>query len=218
MPPDRIGPPYWNDRPVIIVGAGPSLKGFDFSRFKGLGYVVGVNEAMFDLPFASAGVSADPPFMDRRAEQLRAVPFPLFLAPPEQREKTVEAIYLTRRSITHKKLGSPLSDDPTWLASGGTSGFVALGIAYLKRATEIFLFGFDYGRGESADIHYCPERYPRDDNERYWRRWARAFKGTVRQLNARGITVTNASPSSEIDAYHKCSLEQAVAVLQERAT
>lgn len=199
--------PWWDDAPAIVVGTGPSLAGFDFSRLEGLGHILAVKEAMRDLPFAEAVFGLDIPWMRRQAEYLAALRCELYLAVPDSKyrdDPTIpNATYLVRTRI-----GDKLSEDAAKCESGGNSGFGGLNIAYLKRAKTIFLFGYDY----SAD-HYCPERYAhhsRHHNARYWPRWAKIFATTLPQLSAAGVTVFNASPDSTIDAFPKVSIDEAI--------
>ena len=49
-----IGPRNWNTKPVAIIGGGPSLKDFDFTRLKDRFTVLAVNASMFDVPFAGS--------------------------------------------------------------------------------------------------------------------------------------------------------------------
>ena len=81
IPFGAVGPPWW-DGTVYLVGGGPSLRGFDFKRLASLGgFIVGVNQAMFDAP-CCGGVSIDNVFVKARAVELHsfAVRAALYLA------------------------------------------------------------------------------------------------------------------------------------------
>ena len=45
-----IGPPWWDDRPLWIVGGGSSLSGYDLSDLWISGRVLGVNRAADLVP------------------------------------------------------------------------------------------------------------------------------------------------------------------------
>lgn len=204
-----VGPPWWDDRPVILVGTGPSLTGFDLSRLRDLGYILAVKEAVWDLPFADACFGLDYPWMRRMNGRLSelAARMPLYLAVAKQHPPAhthVEgAIYLER----DRKCG-PLSDDPGIIEAGANSGFGAFNLAYLKHANLIYLFGFDY-----TSDHYCPERYAhhgRHHAAQYWPRWARNFERALPQLRSRRVRVINASPISNIDVFPKVSPNEAI--------
>lgn len=207
----EVRPPYWSDRPVIIVGSGSSLKGFDFNLLNGLGYILAVKEAIWDLPFADACFSLHLPWTKRRPAELTelASRITLYLAVPKgMSEKQYgsiipRAIYIDRGNEKH------LSDNPALIHAGGNSGFGALNLAYLKRAKSIYLFGFDFNRNGG---HYCPERYEEPDshNARYWENWGDNFINTKQQLAKAGISIINASPNSSIKAFPKATIEAAL--------
>jgi len=206
----RVEPVDWGDRPAIIVGTGPSLAGFDHDRLRGLGNVLAVKEAVWDLPFADACFGLDLPWMRRQGDRLIdvAARMQLYLAippvglPPGHRP-IPGAIHLVRRRTCNQ-----FSEDPAEVESGGNSGFGAVNVALLKGARTIVLFGFDYTHG-----HYCPDRYAHqrpDHNARYWPRWGDNFRITLPQLAGMGASVLNASPGSTVDAFPKVTIDEAV--------
>src|SRR5262245_12551914 len=153
----EIGPPWWHDRPVLVVGTGRSLQGFAFERLRDLGHILAVKRAVADLPFADACFGLDLPWMQNAKAELTEVAarMPLYLAVPDQHPLAYDvhvpgAIYL-KRGRTCERLTETLGA----VESGANSGFGALNVAYLKRARQIFLFGFDY----HPNGHYCQERY-----------------------------------------------------------
>jgi hypothetical protein len=206
-----VAAPLWDGRPAIIVGTGPSLKGFDLSRLNGLGWVLACKESMFDLPFADAIFGLDLPWMRVRHDYLaeRALACEVYLSAPEQKLhlfRTVPgAIYLKRL-----RNADTFTMDPEAIECGGNSGFGAINLALLKRAREIYLFGFDYTSG-----HYNQPRY--DEREawgaasmNYFPRWAKTFDATVDQLRRLNVKIWNASPDSNLTAYERISNESAL--------
>lgn len=192
----------WSDKPVLIVGTGPSLIGFDLSRLQGLGYVLAVKESVWDLPFADVCFGLDLPWMRRQGDRLQQLTMPVYLAVPDQhppvKRYTPSAIYLRRIRV-----GNGLSVNPEEIECGGNSGFGALNLAFLAGSRQIYLFGFDY-----TGSAYCPERYthhPPHHNARYLPRWGENFRGTIPQIEAAGISVINASIVSTVDAFRKSS-------------
>lgn len=204
----EVGPPWWNVKPVVIVGTGPSLKGFDFSRLEGLGWIFAVKESIWDLPFADALFSLDRPWINRQADRLRALTIPIYLAiEPESRRLCAHiknATYLTRTRF------EGLSDDPKVVQSGGNSGGGAFNLAYLKRAREIVLFGFDF----SANGGHYTDRYldwqPEGHNARYFPNWGSNFRAALPQLERAGVKVLNACPESTVDAFPRCTIGEAL--------
>jgi hypothetical protein len=201
----KVAEPWWNDRPVLVVGTGPSMKGFDFSRLRGLGYILAVKESVWDIPFADACFGLDMGWMARKRSALRELTIPLYLSVPKEfREPVIDnAIYLMRtrdREIFHT--------NPKMIESGGNSGFGAVNLAFLKKARMIVLFGYDY-QGD----HYCNDRYTHlgaGHNARYLPRWGRHFDRVKQQLARAGVSVLNASTRSTVDAFERCTPEAAL--------
>lgn len=223
LPPlGKVEEPWWDDKPLAIVGTGPSLMGFDFSNFDIPGVrVLAVKESVWDLPFAEAVFGLDRPWINRQAEKLSQIPIQkVFAVEPEVRPCAVVegALYLLRSRF------EGFSDDPGVIQSGANSGFGAVNYAYLKRAGRnrkpIVLFGFDYRPGP----HYCQERYfisngrreeaqPPNHNERYWVNWGDNFTACRNQLERAGIVIVNASPQSTVKAFPKVSIEEGLKCL-----
>ena len=201
-----VSAPYWDDKPVVLVGGGPSLKGFKFDQLKSKNaYVVGVNQALFDAP-CCAGVSADVMFMHVRRTALEsfAKKFPIYACVPENIDPT-SMIHLDKR---WKK---EFSEHPSAIHTVGSSGFAALNIAYMKKAKRIILLGFDYGVLNRGKDHHYHHKYPwhrRTTGE--WPRWAAGYESALPQLRAANIEVINASPQSAIKAFPKISIAEAL--------
>jgi len=201
--------PWWDKDRVLLIGGGPSLTGFDLARFVGRpGHrVIGVNHAMFDLPDCDAGVSRDAAFIETNHERLAefASRRELYLAPGERwfevgRTPIPGAVYLRPADCTG------LSLHPGWVCNGGTSGYTALNVAVLKRATVIVLFGYDYG--SIGARHHYHNRYPFDSG--CWQEWAAYYRAAKLDCAKAGVIVINASIDSAIDAFPKCSIEDAL--------
>lgn len=210
----QVGPPWWDDRPVFLVGTGPSLVGFDFARLRGLGYVLSVKNSWPDVgSFADAWFCLD-------LHTMRRVP----LAVQRIARKATAYLAIDRALADERPLPAPviagavylksyrlnvgLSEDPSQIECGANSGFGAFNVAYLKRAKLIVLLGFDY-----TGAPYCPHRYshnPEGHNERYLERWAGNFDCTVPQLQRDGVRVINASQLSAVRAFPRMSIEQAM--------
>jgi hypothetical protein len=207
-----IPDPYWRWDAVIIVGAGPSLKGFDFQRLRGKSKVIAVNGAMYDTPFANAWLTLDSLFIRNHQQFLSQPGPPLFIGAPQDDwcgdppfpPKIERATYLR---ITRHKVNM-LSATTDQVTQGCTSGFMALNFAYIKRSTLIVLLGFDYS--EDKDSHYCPERYPdRVARRSMWKAWIGHFDFVAPQLQREHVRVINASPDSAIKNFERMTHDQA---------
>ena len=199
----------WDDRPVFIVGGGPSLIGFDFERLRGKGHIVGVNESMFRAP-CDAGVSTDVNFIRNNTSRFDIITdlgirLYLVLGPhwPELVPSVPGAVYLR----DDRNEGLSLYTDT--VRSGGTSGYSALNVAVLKRARRIVLLGFDYGCiGGKHHFHNAYTWFR--DGEQYWPAWAKRFDAAAPVCRALDVEVINASPQSAITAFPKVSIDEAL--------
>jgi hypothetical protein len=200
--------PWWDDAPAVLVGGGPSLRGFDFGRLKGVGHVLGINQSMFDSP-CEAGVTIDHLFISNNVEQLRvfAASRPLYLITGAHAGLPViyGAVYLN----SEDRLG--LSSNPSVIHRGSTSGYAALGIAVVKRARRIVLLGFDYGvQPDAHHYHDCYSWYSKASSQS-WGAWARKYPWAAADCSRRGIEVINASPASVLTCFKKTTIEEALA-------
>ncbi|MCA1452841.1 hypothetical protein I6F35_06350 [Bradyrhizobium sp. BRP22] len=216
----KVNKPFWDDRPVAVVGGGPSLRGFDFEQLRGA-HVLAVKGSIFDIPWADAGFGLDMPRYKEWRDKLANVQSRVYWAVPEdQLNKTGPP---PSKNVTFLKRldGENLSDDPGEIYGGGTSGFGAIQICIHKRAKQIVLFGFDYdgafdvanmgGSFRFNDRHYLKRR---TQNAANWEAWATHFNVYVPYFTQHGIHVVNACPASAIRCFQKVTLEDGVAMLR----
>jgi hypothetical protein len=203
----------WRRKPTIIIGGGPSLKEFDLEVLQGKVHAIAVKGAIFDYPWADVGFGLDTIELRKWWKRLRDVNFPIWWAVPDT--WTVNRLSFPPRNLHYlrrdTKLG--LSDNPSVIHGGGTSGFGAFNFAYLKGATKIVLFGFDYGPNDEGEWHANQRHY--DPNHQYdfetWKAWAASFNHVIPQMEKSNIEVTNASPTSRIEVFKRVSVEEGIA-------
>jgi hypothetical protein len=200
----KITKPFWDDRPVAIVGGGPSLVGFDFERLRGA-HVLAVKGAIFNIPWADAGFGLDAPRYAEWRDRLGEVQSRVYWAMPE--EQKVGPAPSKNVTLLKRRNGQELSDDPSEIYGGGTSGFGAMQICIHKKAKQIILFGFDY----DGEVEKDQKR--REQSLINWRKWARHFEVYVPYLTQRGIRVVNACPTSTIACFQKTTLDDGVTIL-----
>lgn len=212
----RIGPPWWDDRPVAIVAAGPSLIGADLARLSGRARVLAINSSMFDLPFADAGFGIDTNDLADWWPRFGAVGYPVWWALPD-RWRLPDGDIPANLAFVRRMGGAQVSDDPGTIHSGGTSGFAALaGFARLKRARRVVLFGYDYRPDEAGRFHWNEHqirpglKYTADG----YRRWATCFDQVAARLRHDGMSVVNASPDSLVSAFPRVSIEDGLRLIE----
>ncbi len=207
-----IGPPWFDDKPVAVIGCGPSLAGIDLSSLRGCCHVIAVKAAMFQYPWADCGVGLDFPRFIEWRDRLGELSFPVYWAfDPHQWKRhkvVVPANVVAIRRDTKYRLSEALD-----LLNGPTSGFAGLNVAMLKRAKQIYLFGYDYA-GETAS-HAHPTYYANErKNAASWAGWAAAYRFAASVLQKRDISVINASPDSSIGVFAKMPVEAVLRALE----
>lgn len=153
----------WDGRPCFIVGGGPSLRGFDWSRLDGE-LVIAINRAFEHLPRATMVLSMDWRWwqwtttgkLGEDAQQAYA-DFPGMKVqvdtaghyyPPD--------IYAVRHYKNGTGLSPSLADG---VASADNSGYGALGMALVLGCDPIYLLGFDM-TGADGHIAHFHDGYP----------------------------------------------------------
>lgn len=208
----RVGEPYWNDKPVAIIGGGPSLLGFDFDRLRGRFHVVAVNASIFTVPWADAGFSLDRIAMRNWWDRLCQATMPLYLAVPLPYLKDLSQPPADHMRFMWRIQRNTFARYHGQIASGGSSGFGALNLAWLKRAKKVLLLGFDYGATNGAWHHNESEynfhfRQKPDD----WLTRAGNFNLVAPLMRRDGVEVINASPQSAITAFPRMTIDEALA-------
>lgn len=207
---------------VIIVAAGPSLKGFDFESLKGKGYIIAVNDAARYVPFADAWFTLDP--WGLAGKQLPKPPFSgeLFAAIPEdyslpnarirdhQQVPSSTINYLHRINFhtvspiqTNLYRTWGLNEDPSCINTLN-SGYGAFGMAYHYRPKKILLLGIDASHGYF---------YDEGVNTRSLNHLPLIFDSTLPQIQKAGIEVINGSANSNVLTFPRMPPMEAVASL-----
>jgi hypothetical protein len=211
-----VGKPFWNDRPVAIIGGGPSLIGFDFERLRGA-HVLAVKTSIFDIPWADAGFGLDMARYMEWRDKLANVQARVYWAVPDEQADTAGP---PAKNVTFLRRldGAGVSTDPGEIYGGGTSGFGAVQIALHKRAKDIVLFGFDYDGAYTHIINAPARQDPRyirrlAKSTANWLAWSEHFSLYVPYLREHGIRVINACPSSAINCFQKMTVEDGAALV-----
>lgn len=208
----QAGGQRFSERPVAIVGGGPSLKGFDFERLRNRFTVLAVNASILDIPFADAGFT-----IDRRAARnwwprLRTIRSPLYFAVPDNWLVNFDGPPTGNMTFLRRVQGTALTRDTRLISAGGTSGFGALHLAFLNGARRVTLFGFDYRPSKAGEWHHNERHYNFVNHQivSTWEQWARNFDDAAPVLKAAGVEVINASPGSAITAFPRVSIQEAL--------
>lgn len=194
---------HFEGEDVFIVGGGPSLSGFDFSRLDDKN-VVAVNHAYMYVR-ADVLVFLDASFLGivrDRGHRLKDWPFKIIAGPSsnmQHDEQTTIIVY---------EPDKPTMSDPSQLYGRASSALVALNAALYMTSARIFLLGIDCcfqdGRGHFFSDQWA---HPRDssNHEPSYMRMAEKFNKFSRFKN-----VYNCSPISRVNTFRYMDIEDAL--------
>lgn len=192
------------DRPVFIVGGGPSAKALELSRLEGAGTVIAINDGFKLLPFAEYAFTADSGWLSTRADALR-----------EFRGAVVAGLYpgatvpyvggLNRLEL---KQGVGISDYPGEVFFADNSGFAALNWAVANGCRRIALIGFDFNP-EGGHWHGGYEWISRMGPELY-PYWVKSFERVAPAYAERGARIVNLNPDSRLRCFDFAAFDDAL--------
>lgn len=218
----RLGPsrfswwPAWRDRVVAIVACGPSAGRTDLSVLRGRMPVLAIKEAAVRLcPWADAVYGCDLPWWAYR----RGLPgFPglklgwhggIFERFPDVKPLSIRRVSGAK---DERYVDDLLLDQPGEVGGGGNSGYQGFNFVVQTAPRGILLIGFDMVPGATKHFYgrndWAKAKNP--DDKCFEDRWLPAFARAAPVVEALGIEVLNASPSSALTAFRKVSLEQAL--------
>jgi hypothetical protein len=200
---DVLKDDMWWGKPVFVVGGGPSIKGFDFTRLSGVP-TIGCNIAFRWNP--TIALCQDVRFFKQYKddpEYLACESIKIYFKGHPNRESihASDEIYIIE------------SNGQDWsysldrgLVYGANVGLAAVNLADILGASVIYLLGFDASLGPNHETHYHDE-YPANwkfkdvkDAEIIYKRWSNAFDQYKDHIEA---TVVNCSMDSKITAFPK---------------
>jgi hypothetical protein len=207
-----VGASDWHDRPVALVGGGPSLAGFDFERLRGRFRVVAINATVFDIPWVDAGFSLDQRAMRNWWGKYTKLNIPLYFAIPKSILVNMSERPTANMRFIRRFQGEEFNSAGWMISCGGSSGYGALQLAFKKRARKIVLLGFDYGFTQPGVWHHNEHHYNfwQSQSTLRWRQFAASFNVAAPVLKTAGVEVINASPSSTITCFPRLSIDEAI--------
>lgn len=190
----------WKGRRVFIVGGGPSLRDFDFSRLQGE-LVIGINRAyerinctvLYSMDERFFGWAAAGTFGSEalaRYREFKGVKLAgLFAA---EIPAGCQAVMLSSTEALPTSLGAGLFH-------GNNSGYSALLLAYLLGANPIYLLGYDC-KYEDGRSHWHGG-YPAATTESTVGSFIPYFERLAPELSKKGVTVVNLNPDSALRCF-----------------
>jgi hypothetical protein len=204
----------WKGEPCFVVGGGPSLSGFDFSRLEGKGRVIAVNKAFYNCPFADVLVGMDYSFF-RWADSGRLAKGELgakyrdayrafegvkiFIV---SRATRVTGVKIIKRTQNPKYTGKIESG----IFTGNNSGVGGLSFAALMGCDPIYLLGMDGGHNKRTHFH---GGYPmRPQTPQTARSFISHFRAVGNELKKAGFSVYNCSSISKINTFPQIDIDK----------
>lgn len=198
-----LGDGIWAGRRCFIVGGGPSLKGFDFSRLRG-DLTIAVNRAFESFPadimYAMDGQLHDWLTSGTLGPEARAK-FEGFAGlkawldmPGTAKWPDVQFVRLAGDE------GVPVSL-ADGIYHGSNSGYGALGLAIALGANPIYLLGYDMTGGGDGRQAWFHAGYPAPQSDHAYKNFINHFENTAAAISERGINVINLNPESALRCF-----------------
>lgn len=198
----ELGDNAWEGRRCFIVGGGPSLKKFDWSKLdKEL--VIAVNRSFEKCNNPEILFSGDPRFWQYMfAGTLGDEPTKAFDT-FEGLKVGIDRAYVFPESIKTVPYASKFGwSFDEGVALGLNSGFAALNLAVLLGANPIYLLGFDM-RGSNGKQTWHHDGYPTNNGANVYPEYIKEFERIAPELAERGIEVINLNKNSSLKCFKK---------------
>jgi len=184
-------PEIFKDKTVYVVAPGESLKGFDFERLRGKNIIV-INDVLKYISFASMLVACDTGWHDRNKHLAKNFKgYKIMLAGKG-------------RPGWNYFIDQGRTEDKLILRHTRNSGFHAMAAAIKLGASKIYLLGFDIIWKNQPYFYDIPQ----DQIDKY-RNGMHRKDAHLRYFEYyKEYNIINASPSSAITCFPKCSLDE----------
>ena len=211
---DNLTTGAWKNQRCFIIGGGPSLKGFDFSKLIGE-KVIALNKAFVDAPFADILFCVDKQFQDwllnpnkggKEMDSARKT-WPHFKGhkvwlkvPGTKYQDGIEFVRLAGPEGISTSLEKGIYD-------GANSGYAAINLAIALGANPIYLLGYDMKLDKDKKSHYH-SGYEKPQKEQQLKIFAKKFPSLAEKAKERGIGIINLNKDSALDCFEFGDIEE----------
>lgn len=207
-----VAPQDWSDRPVWIIGGGPSAKGQPLELLAER-RTLAINDSAVRLPFTATALwSIDHNWIAHRSRDgfLAGFKGERWLGLHADYDSYPEAIEGVRYVKLRRGLKARgLSRDPEWCHSHGNSGESGINFATLRGARDIFLVGFDMTDARGSHWHGQYAWRP-IGNHKHYRGWVEYMDQIAADAASAGIRLFNLSPFSAIKCLPSLTFQEAL--------
>lgn len=190
-----VAPKNWVNSTVVIVGGGPSLRGFDFAGIE-KHRSIAVNTAFQLVPKADVLFYADTRWWRwHGAEVKKTFKGSRIVTTSSASQAYLDpAVVRMGRDYRYQDNDEPLSLTPGYL-SGSDSGYMSINLAVQMGASRIILLGYDMGF--DGNISHWHDDHPIQSKlTDYVDRFAPTYPKLVESLHKRGIEILRCTPSA----------------------
>ena len=198
-----VQPPYWSDKPCIVIAGGPSLRKYDIRDLRSKGRVILLNDAIRYCK-GDALFSMDSNWIRRSASL--AAEFEgegIWIATTEYIKPYVGE-FKSQIHYLRKSSEFGLNADLGKINTRGNSGYGVLGLLFHKRAKLVYLLGYDMKVGPHEQWHSAEKELElpkRASIQYYYRGWPKEFELASTQLEEAGVKVVNLNPDSAVTCF-----------------
>ncbi len=198
-------PKMWKDQTVFIIGGGPSLKGFDWSRLVGH-RCIGCNDAYkLGAEVSDVCYFGDHGWFKAYWERNDLRTYKGLIIGCPSKNKLLGVYYDDKPVLLLKRDNGQLKEAPDvgWFQSTGAS---AINLAIIFGACRVVLLGFDMHQGAEKENNWHPSMRSKPLPCVY-NKFLRWFGMLKQQLDTRypDVEVINATPGSSLTLFPICS-------------
>ena len=192
----------WVGETAYLIGGGPSLKNFNWSRLNNK-KTIAINKAFMFYPQATALYWTDARFYtwySKDIDNFKGLKYTI-----SARRNLPQNVHLLKRGV---KYGVETTKNS--LAHGNNSGYAAINLALHLGVKRIVLLGYDMGNsGTTSHFH---DGYPvnQTGDHVYDKHFLPGFGILQDQIKGKGIQIFNACPTSKLNTFKKISIEESL--------
>lgn len=198
----------WRGQRCFVIGGGPSLRGFDFTRLENQGRIIVCNKSFLDVPFADMMIAMDTDLLrwinsgalgknpvqkkdiQRRFAQFKGLKVWIELG--NNRMDGVHYVHSFRKPQVNRRFNQGIY-------TGNNTGVGALMAACTLGCNPIYLLGID-GKHEGKRSHYH-SGYPRPQLPQTMKSFINNFGYAAKGIKKAGIRVINLNPRSAVKCF-----------------
>jgi hypothetical protein len=182
----------WEGEAVAIFASGPSMNAAAAERCRALGLrSIAINNQAIDCaPWADVIYGSDLKWWRHYMPQAAALPGRKISLHIGQPISGVDCLWPSSHVFDER---------PSYLSTGGNSGYAALCLAAKLGATRVLLYGYDMGLRSGRMRRH---EYPANLNSRpRFAHWIPRFNSLAPYLKGRGVAVVNCTPGSALSCF-----------------